>query len=81
MKPFKGELLNLPQKFSTNGLTQLGENVSRFREALKIGQSLDERENEQKTSCVGNIKSLIKNYKNVVESQEQLLGKVILKAK
>jgi hypothetical protein len=29
----------------------------------------------------GNIKSLIKNYKNVVESQEQLLGKVILKAK
>jgi inorganic pyrophosphatase len=55
--------------------------VSRFREALKLGQSLDDRENDQKLNCVSNIKNLIKNYKNVVESQEQLLGKVILKAK
>jgi hypothetical protein len=30
---------------------------------------------------VGGVKNLIKNYKNIVESQEQLLGKVILKAK
>jgi inorganic pyrophosphatase len=55
--------------------------VARFKEALKLGQSLDDRENDQKLSCVSNIKNLIKNYKNVVESQEQLLGKVVLKAK
>lgn len=81
LKQFKGDLINLPQKVSKEGVTQLGENVARFKEALKLGQSLDDRENDQKLSCVSNIKNLIKNYKNVVESQEQLLGKVVLKAK
>lgn len=32
-------------------------------------------------SCVSNVKNLIRNYKNVIESQEQLLSRVIVKAK
>lgn len=28
-----------------------------------------------------NVKNLIRNYKNVIESQEQLLNRVVLKAK
>lgn len=41
LKQFKGELLNLPQKVSKEGVNQLSENVSRFKEALKVGQSLE----------------------------------------
>ena len=59
----------------------MAENVSRFKEAMRAGQAVEERENEQRAGCVGGVKNLIKNYKNIVESQEQLLGKVILKAK
>jgi hypothetical protein len=81
LPPFRGELLNLPQRAGSGAVAQLGEQVGRFREALRLGQAVEEREQEQKASCVGNIKSLLRNYKNVVESQEQLLGKVILKAK
>lgn len=48
---------------------------------MRIGQAADEKEADKKVSCVSNVKNLIRNYKNVVESQEQLLSKVILKAK
>lgn len=48
---------------------------------MRIGQAADEKEADQKISCVGNVKSLIRNYKNVIESQEQLLNRVIVKAK
>ena len=48
---------------------------------MKLGQSMDDREADQKIACVSNVKNLIRNYKNVVESQEQLLNKVIVKAK
>ena len=81
LKQFRAELLNLPQGFSREGANNLHENVSRFREAMKLGQSMDDREADQKIACVTNVKNLIRNYKNVVESQEQLLNKVIVKAK
>ena len=81
LKNFKGELINLPQQFNRDGVTYLGDNVAKFKEAMKMGQTIDDRQNEQKTNCVNNVKNLIKNYKSIVESQEQLLGKVILKAK
>lgn len=55
--------------------------MAKFKEAMKFGQSLDDRESDQKINCVSNVKNLIRNYKNVVESQEQLLNRVILKAK
>jgi inorganic pyrophosphatase len=55
--------------------------VAKFKEAMKFGQTLDDRESDQKINCVSNVKNLIRNYKNVVESQEQLLNRVILKAK
>lgn len=48
---------------------------------MKAGQTVDDREADQKIACVSNVKNLIRNYKNVIESQEQLLGRVILKAK
>ena len=48
---------------------------------MKLGQALEDRDADQKVNCVANVKNLIKNYKNVVESQDQLLNKVILKAK
>jgi len=48
---------------------------------MRAGQSIDDKEADQKVACVSNVKNLIKNYKNVIESQEQLLGRVILKAK
>ena len=48
---------------------------------MKLGQCMDDREADQKIACVSNVKNLIRNYKNVVESQEQLLNKVIVKAK
>lgn len=48
---------------------------------MKLGQNLDDKEYDQKINCVSNVKNLIKNYKNIVESQDQLLNKVILKAK
>lgn len=81
LKNFKTELLNLPYQFSKEGINNLQENVAKFKEAMKIGQSLDDRESDQKINCVSNVKNLIRNYKNVVESQEQLLNRVILKAK
>lgn len=81
LKPLRPELLNLPSRFSKEGTAQLAENVNRFKEAMRAGQAVEERENEQRAGCVGGVKNLIKNYKNIVESQEQLLGKVILKAK
>ena len=31
LKQFKGELINLPQKVSKEGVNQLGENVARFK--------------------------------------------------
>ena len=48
---------------------------------MRIGQNADDKEADKKVSCVSNVKNLIRNYKNVVESQEQLLNRVILKAK
>ena len=48
---------------------------------MKLGQCMDDKEADQKIACVTNVKNLIRNYKNVVESQEQLLNKVIVKAK
>lgn len=68
-------------EFNREGVNILSENVSRFREAMKLGQNLDDKEYDQKINCVGNVKNLIKNYKNIVESQDQLLNKVIIKAK
>ena len=48
---------------------------------MRVGQTVDDKEADQKVACVSNVKNLIKNYKNVIDSQEQLLNKVILKAK
>jgi|JI9StandDraft_1071089.scaffolds.fasta_scaffold2233304_1 inorganic pyrophosphatase len=48
---------------------------------MRLGQVVDEKEADQKVTCVGNVKNLIRNYKNVIESQEQLLNRVVLKAK
>ena len=48
---------------------------------MRTGQTVDDKEADQKVACVSNVKNLIRNYKNVIESQEQLLNKVILKAK
>ena len=36
---------------------------------MRVGQALDDKEANQKVNCVNNVKNLIKNYKNVVESQ------------
>jgi hypothetical protein len=63
------------------GLAQLTDNLVKFREAMKLGHSMDDRDNDQKINCVNGVKNLIKNYKNVIESQDQLLNKVVLKAK
>jgi hypothetical protein len=59
-------LLNLPARFSKEGTGQLAENVNRFKEAMRAGQAVEERENEQRAGCVGGVKNLIKNYKNIV---------------
>jgi hypothetical protein len=56
----------LPARFSKEGTGQLADNVNRFKEAMRAGQAVEERENEQRAGCVGGVKNLIKNYKNIV---------------
>lgn len=35
----------------------------------------------QKLKSLKNVKNLIKNYKNIIQSQDELLNKVVVKAK
>jgi hypothetical protein len=81
LAPLRPHLLNLPPAFTKHPLSTLQHNVARFKEAMRAGQAVDERDADQKVACVSNVKSLIRNYKHVIESQEQLLNRVILKAK
>ena len=71
----------MPQTFTRQPISTLHDNVARFKEAMRAGQTVDDKEADQKVACVSNVKNLIRNYKNVVESQEQLLNRVIIKAK
>ena len=64
--PLKPQLLNLPNSFNKQPVSVLQENVSRFKEAMKLGQIVDEKQVDQKVSCVSNVKNLIRNYKNVI---------------
>lgn len=68
----------------------LQENISRFKEFMnKIDnlqkESMPEQLNEEceteieKIKSLKNLKNLIKNYKYVVESQDKLLNKAIVK--
>jgi hypothetical protein len=59
----------MPQSFIRQPISTLQDNVSRFKEAMRAGQAVDDKEADQKIACVSNVKNLIKNYKNVVESQ------------
>lgn len=63
----------------------LDDNLKRFREQMDkldiIGND-DRGDNDtDKIRTLKNVKGLIKNYKYIVESQDQMLGKVIVKAK
>lgn len=66
LKNFRSEVLNLPMGHAREGLAQLTDNLVKFRQAMKLGHSMDDRDNDQKINCVSNVKNLIKNYKNVV---------------
>lgn len=66
ISPLRPQLLNLPNSFNKQPVAVLQDNVNRFKEAMRIGQAADEKEADQKVSCVGNVKSLIRNYKNVI---------------
>lgn len=46
-----------------------------------IGSDTDGRLEDRKEGCVNGIKSIIKKYRQVVESQDVLLNKVIVKSK
>ncbi len=41
--PLKPQLLNLPNSFNKQPVSVLQENVSRFKEAMKLGQIVDEK--------------------------------------
>ncbi len=55
--------------------------MQKFKEAIKIGDHADSRVDDRKEGCVNGVKQLISNYKQVVEAQDQLLNKVLLKSK
>jgi hypothetical protein len=78
---FRPEALNLPEQWSRERLKELNENIQKFKEAIKIGDCTESRLDDRKESCVTGIKQLIKNYKHVMETQDQLLNKVLLKSK
>ena len=36
---------------------------------------------DQKVNCINNVKNLLNNYKDIVESQDKLINRVVLKSK
>lgn len=48
---------------------------------MRIGELSEGKIEERKNNCIGGIKQIIRNYKQVVENQDQVLNKVLLKSK
>lgn len=36
---------------------------------------------DQKVNCINNVKNLLSNYKDIVESQDKLINRVVVKSK
>ena len=62
---FRPETMSLPQDHSREGFELLQQNVYKFKEAMKYGEN-DEKIEDEKITCVNNVKNLLRNYKNVI---------------
>lgn len=55
--------------------------MQKFKEALKINDMVQNKVQDQKVNCINNVKNLLNNYKDIVESQDKLINRVVLKSK
>eukprot|EP01017_Pseudomicrothorax_dubius_P038985 TRINITY_DN5925_c0_g3_i2.p1 TRINITY_DN5925_c0_g3~~TRINITY_DN5925_c0_g3_i2.p1 ORF type:complete len:488 (+),score=172.57 TRINITY_DN5925_c0_g3_i2:100-1563(+) len=89
--PLRRELFNMPvETVGKEALECLQENIRRFREFMRRMDVLSKEfedemagpgdEELEKIKCVRSLRLLLKNYKYVVESQDVLLNKSIVKA-
>jgi hypothetical protein len=42
---------------------------------------VSEKVQDQKIQCINNVKNLLGNYKEIIESQDKLINRVVLKSK
>ena len=85
LSTFKIDLLNMPLENSREAIELLDDNLKRFKEQMDrldiIGSDDKSDQDVDKIRTLKSVKGLIKNYKHIVETQDQLLSKVIVKAK
>ena len=48
---------------------------------MKISDLVADKVQDEKADCVKNVKNLINNYKNVIEGQDTLINRIVLKSK
>lgn len=48
---------------------------------MKINDLVNEKVKDQKVQCINNVKNFLGNYKEIVESQDKLINRVVLKSK
>ena len=81
LESLRPETFNLPKEYSQDSLERLNENLQKFKETLKINDLVNEKVQDQKVQCINNVKNFLGNYKEIVESQDKLINRVVLKSK
>ncbi|EAS03387.1 afadin- and alpha-actinin-binding protein (macronuclear) [Tetrahymena thermophila SB210] len=90
--PFKKELFAMPvDPIGREAIDILAENIKRFKDFMNKIDNIQkeyeanfdgEQDKEiEKIGCLKNLKNLLKNYKYVIETQDTLINKAIVKAK
>ena len=60
---FRPEKFNLPEVWNREAMQNLNANLTKFKDAIQIGDFTESRVENKKDDCVKGVKEVLRNYK------------------